>query len=181
MFLSCAFDIGGTTLCELARFNGLRSNYLKNCLWDNVHDPVGKQLNDYLESDLNFISLEDRYLPTYIPPPGELTYILTFRHPLDRVLSHFHHDRLDGRFLNVTFPEFVSMDSPVWWSTNHYTKILGGCDNEPCTRKHLDKAKKRLHYFSLIMITDDPDAYDMGAILLRTRLGWRRYKVSTSI
>ena len=47
------------------------------------------------------------------PPPGplgggsHLIYVLTIRHPLDRVLSHFGRHRHDGRLLGYSFESFV--------------------------------------------------------------------------
>lgn len=139
-----------------------------------------------MKSDFQFLSLEYRHLPENdedLPPPGNVQYIITLRDPLDRIMSHFKHTQIElKKLLNYNFKELVTLGVPFyWWTSNYYLKMLGCCDKDPyyeCTRADLEKAKRRLEYFSVIWITDDPETSDLSSKLLKKRLGWKYHDVS---
>lgn len=182
--------LGGSTLCKLAFLNGLKGSTkeAQNCLWARPDDPGEVQIKEFMESDFQFLSLEYRPLPDDdedLPLPGDVQYILTLRHPLNRILSHFRHTQIElKKLLDNTFPELVTFPVPFyWWTSNYYLKMLGCCDKDPyyeCTRADLEKAKRRLEYFSMIWITDDPNTSNLSSKFLDRRFGWKVHDVSTS-
>jgi hypothetical protein len=117
-------------------------------------------------------------LPSASIAPGGpgLVYVISVRQPLDRILSHFKHESLAGKFpKGLTFPQFVRDDAFVHWKSNFYVRLLGGCGFTPqCTIQHLIAAMDKVStYFSVILMSDDKLAYEYSAeILLKTRLGW---------
>jgi hypothetical protein len=88
------------------------------------------------------------------------------------------HEAKDGKFVGLSFPSFIALDSPPSWATNFYTQIFGGCHDRPCTRVHLERAKRRLAAFSAVLLADDPAAFQLTSFLLRQRLGWTVTDVS---
>mmetsp|Transcript_44722 Transcript_44722/g.87953 ORF Transcript_44722/g.87953 Transcript_44722/m.87953 type:complete len:377 (+) Transcript_44722:2-1132(+) len=114
-----------------------------------------------------------------------LLYVITVRNPLDRVLSHFRHERASPKatpLRSLSFRTFVNQTEFVHWKGDFYVRLLGGCgwtircEHDP----HLNTALKALQFFSAVLITDDPITFSVGArVVLAHKLGWDPAKVDT--
>lgn len=158
----------------------MKGNFKDNCQWSSPSANVDIRVADFSKSDWNFMAIEGLALPAedQMPLSENLFHITTFRHPLDRMLSHYKHQVVEQLFRNTTFTQFIAFEPPEHWTANYYTQLLGGCMNIACTRRHLEIAKKRLHSFIAVLITDNSDTYELSSIILRSRLGWKSYDVS---
>lgn len=194
---------GGTTLCTLARINGMVTS--DHCMWTEPRDPMPAetQLREFMASNWTFLALEYSHLPLedeLLPMPGDVVYITTMRHPLERIVSRFRGWKAKSKIqqqqdllrANETLVQFATSAQTgqiekstqgryFHWSKqaqNFYHHLLGCCSDNGCTQASLAKAKRRLEYFSVLMISDDPDSFASTARLLGTRLGWRDVNVS---
>ena len=157
---------GGTSLCAMAHANGLRVRLRDNCLVRNTSPP--RQVNPFWtwppaeqhqwlsETQLDLVANEGgQWRPEFPPPPPAgagmakkrglrgLAYVMTVRNPLDRVLSHYRHERVSKnpetgqQNLNTTFAAFVLNPGFTHWKTDFYVRLLGGCGwNPSCTAAH---------------------------------------------
>ena len=107
-------------------------------------------------------------LPTG-PPAGDptgygLVYVITVRNPLDRVLSHYRHERTAGKLKGTSFATFALGTDFVHWRDSFYVRLLGGCGWKPsCTDVDTVAAVRALQYFSAVLISDDSASYAAGA------------------
>ena len=67
---------------------------------------------------------------------GGLAYVLTVRDPLDRVLSHFRHEKASRppkAYLRglASFAAFVADPRFCHWKGDFYVRVLGGCGWAP--------------------------------------------------
>lgn len=183
---------GGTTICKLAEANGMRSDFTNNCLWERPENAVREQIMDFSVSNWTFMAIEYNHLPfgdDDLPLPGDVVYIITIRDPLERMLSYLRHNKQYGHIpQNTTFVKYATTVTGGGLisgkqSRNFYLNLVGCCGNDDpkyagCTEASLIKAKRRLEYFSVIMVSDDQDTFLATARMLGTRLGWRNTNVS---
>lgn len=194
---------GGSTMCQTALKNGLRTpGVAENC---NV--PKAIRLDHRIniqelifQKKWNFIAQEDS--PLRLNTSNDrFVYLTTIRNPLDRLVSHIHHEFCGGdsnakksqlhladklhrhnclpHSHDMTLSEFIA--DPCFLSpwiramtTDFYLAMLTGCrprayngthftstnNTKTCNRDHLEEAKKLLHYFSVIMISDKPEEFE---------------------
>jgi len=135
--------------------------------------------------------LKKRLIPLEWPLPGEFSYIITVRHPLDRIMSHYQHEKqsynekkknlnmktnaIDGAYgEDINFEDFVlNYIDKANYGTNWYINQLAGCDKSGCTETDLEYAKKRVKlFFSVVLISDNPEIYDLGSKLLVKKFGF---------
>ena len=201
--------IGGTTICRLAQVNDMVSDYSNNCLWTRPDDAAETQIREFSASNWTFMAVEYTHLPFQdddLPLPGDVVYITTLRHPLERSLSAFRcqpaHEKGNHTFVQFSInaireyeemeeakdkkKDIDSFSKDGKQVRNFYHYMLGACSNERheeglCMQPSLAKAKRRLEYFSVVMITDDSATFISTARMLGTRLGWRDINVNTSL
>lgn len=124
-------------------------------------------------------------LPSQGGPGVGLAFVITVRNPLDRVLSHFRHEKAspkDTPLRRMSFKDFVRDPGFVHWRDNFYVRLVGGCGWEPtCSAAHLDSAVQALSFFSAVLITDSKETYSVGSrLVLARRLGWASADVSSA-
>jgi len=177
---------GGTAMCHLASTNNIIANTKTNCLkredeknlewWGWSKENQAQFLTQNIGE---FISNEGGSF-TNPPDPGQIAFIVTIRSPLDRVLSHFRHERKDNKFRDYSFAEFVSQGYPLAnWASNFYIQHLTGCHYEECSYKHLQEAIRKVEYFSVVLVVDDSDSYHIGAQLLNSKFGWQNIDIDS--
>lgn len=93
------------------------------------------------------------------PPPSQgLVYVLTVRNPLDRVLSHYRHERASPKphnpLVGTSFGSFLRAPGFVHWRSEFYVRLLGGCGWLPqcSSNEHLALAIRTLDFFSAVCI-----------------------------
>jgi len=92
------------------------------------------------------------------PPPllQGLVYVLTVRNPLDRVLSHYRHERASPKphnpLIGTSFGSFLRAPGFVHWRSEFYVRLLGGCGWLPqcSSEEHLALAVRTLDFFSAV-------------------------------
>mmetsp|Transcript_20359 Transcript_20359/g.59463 ORF Transcript_20359/g.59463 Transcript_20359/m.59463 type:complete len:375 (-) Transcript_20359:144-1268(-) len=168
----------------MAKANGLRVYLGANCLVRGVRwwEEEAAWQRDWLEDQpVDLVANEGGQWGEAPWPEGPqvgggrgLLYVITVRQPLDRVLSHYHHERAAGKLRGVGFADFVEAKAFVHWRSNFYVRLLGGCAWAHCGEAHLARATAVLRsYFSVVLVSDDPTTYSFGArVLLSQRLGW---------
>lgn len=89
-------------------------------------------------------------------PPQGLVYVLTVRNPLDRVLSHYRHERASPKphnpLVGTSFGSFLRAPGFVHWRSEFYVRLLGGCGWLPqcSSEEHLALAIRTLDFFSAV-------------------------------
>ena len=167
---------GGTTICHAANRHLLKTTLNSNCNLP-TRQTNADGINNYekymIANQLNFGAME--YGP-FRPNPfsSKTLYIMSVRHPIDRILSDYSHSfcrsstvlraypclkELAGQSLSQLFNESCFQEFCVQLNTNYYIKQLAGCANDNCTRKDLELAKRALDIMSVIIITDTTDTY----------------------
>ena len=105
------------------------------------------------------------------------TYVTLLRHPVDRVISLYHHIRKeeDSRFHEIvrgmTIEDFT-MRLSCREADNDQTRRISGDDPEfgACSSSTLAKAKDNLRrYFSVVGVTEH---FDETLLLIKCALGW---------
>ena len=138
--------------------------------------PTERQRRWLLSLDVDFVANEGGQwtperpppLPAGVPVGGSagygLAYVITVRNPLDRVLSHYRHERTAGKLKGTSFATFVLGADFVHWRDSFYVRLLGGCGWKPtCSDTDTEVAVSALDYFSAVLISDDSASYTAGA------------------
>lgn len=92
------------------------------------------------------------------PPAQGLVYVLTVRNPLDRILSHYRHEKASLKPHNplagTSFGTFVRLAGFVHWRSEFYVRLLGNCGWLPhCSSdEHLALALRALDFFSAVRL-----------------------------
>jgi hypothetical protein len=116
----------------------------------------------------------------YLPSP--FTYITILRHPVDRVLSHFHYvKRSPQHYLyghvtskQMTLEEYVSSGISLELN-NGQVRCLVGPDHQnvgygECSRAMLEQAQR--HLLTNYSVVGIANRFDEALLLMRRRLGW---------
>ena len=201
---------GGSTMCKTAFVNGMKISGLgENC---NVPRQIrySKHISpqEYIfEKKLQFVAQEDK--PFRLNETNNrFVFMTTFRNPMDRVVSHLHHEfcgrggseqerrmkshhclSTPGTLSDVIADPCFSGQNMKAITTDYYLAMLTGCVNRmsdgnhtgsnisdsgrgsdeewflppvqnTCSEVHLEEAKRLLHYFSVILISDHPLDFD---------------------
>ena len=216
---------GGTTMCELAKNNkealapghlncnfrqpGASDDHWATATEQDIWPPataVGCARRQQLVHDygLTWMSQERWVDPE---PCDDLYRVITFRDPLDRMISNFlqarafglehaNDDEMNGGGMNVSADEVMACVEPpasCWhkkyymeWSTAAYdnfaVRTLAGSEAfflpaGAMTREHLETAKAALRKFNLIMMLDRFDEDRQQMVGL---LGWEATSVPAS-
>jgi hypothetical protein len=171
------------------------SAYNCNIPPDIEHNPAINLQQYASDKKWQFIAQEDKPFRLNVSN-SQYVFMTTLRHPMDRLVSHIHHAfcapdgpaRLQARGCegraDITLSDLVI--DPCFGAramraitTDYYVSMLTGCDSRffdgkdflspnefTCGEVHLEKAKRMLHYFSVIMISDDSIGFDKYATLL---------------
>ena len=167
---------GGTTLCETAKVNDMRTTGTLNC---NVqpedwrccgdNDSFLAQREFAKRTNLNFVACEG---PMYdAMDTKNYRYITSLRPGKSRYKSHWKMICREKEDFNSTFGEWWDRQ-PDNWSTRH---ICGtACFNQPkfqLTREQFQYTLDRLSMFENIVLLDD---YERTYNKLASDLGWNR-------
>jgi hypothetical protein len=200
---------GGSTMCKTAAANGMKTSGMKeNC---NVpqHIRYNTHINahEYIfENKYQFVAQEDKPFHLNVSN-NRFVLMTTIRNPMDRVVSHLHHEICGQRgntreVIQRRMQSHQCMSPPGTVSdliadpcfcgphmhaitTDYYVAMLTGCANRmsdansstgtstgsddwflppaknTCSEVHVEEAKRLLNYFSVILITDTREDFDM--------------------
>ena len=181
---------GGTTMCNTATQNKFRVTGHNNCntpvdvsLRDQRNRDLGIAQQYILEHNLSFVGQEYALFQPNIST-NRFLHMVTVRHPVDRLISHLHHTMCEGtqedaelfmkkqncttikNVREATLSDIIldpcfHQSNPGLYAitTNFYINMMMNCLRH-CTESDLISAMNKLHFFSVIMITDTPDEYD---------------------
>lgn len=136
-------------------------------------------------SDWNFAGKEGYAWPADMPmPPFEHGVgILTMRNPIARIYSHYRHGMLQCEVNpKLRICQFKTFKDMIWnflpehpMFANMFTYELGGFTKNQFSydAEHLNLAKARLKYFSVILLADGADVFQRSANMLKRKLCWK--------
>ena len=151
----------------------------------NERDPsLGIAQQFIFEHHLSFVGQEYRlFLPNITS--DKFVHLVTVRHPVDRLISHLHHTLCENTYEHAlqfiknqncsTIKDVKTATLSDWIidpcfqkaapgmagiTTDFYVDMFVKCYHRNCTEADLALALQKLHYFSVIMITDTPEEYD---------------------
>lgn len=118
--------------------------------------------------------------------PGDWTYVTFMRHPVDRNISLYRHIlSTPGHYAydygfteETTIEEFTEMsDSHAEMSNGSVWYLSGGLSSKGDPIKAVESAKQNID--SLFLTVGLTERFDESVILIRRKLGWKRFPVFT--
>ncbi|MCD4686503.1 MAG: sulfotransferase family 2 domain-containing protein [Anaerolineae bacterium] len=112
--------------------------------------------------------------------PQPVTYITLLRHPVDRVISHYHYQFRRKRRLGEKVPDWTIEEwlARAPFQTSYQLRLLVGGDDiervlhDPLPADAVDIAKRHIEqYFSVAGVMD---YYDETLLLIKRAQGWNR-------